>query len=68
MTPAALFSGARRAVRLARECEQSSIDYDKEWFAYMRDEAARHRDRARTYLKSRALLLRQPELPLERAA
>jgi hypothetical protein len=47
MTPKALYSGARMAVRLARECDR---DHDML-------EALRHRERARQYLKSRRMVL-----------
>jgi hypothetical protein len=47
MTPQALYSGARMAVRLARECDR---DND-------RLEAMRHRERARDYLRSRRMVL-----------
>lgn len=68
MTPKALYSGARQAIRFARECERSSLDYDAAWHEYMRRESARHRERAADYLKSRTSLLQQFEMPLERAA
>lgn len=58
MTPSLLYSGARMAVKLARDCDRSASEYDDEWRQKMRDEAKRHRERAATYLKSRALLLR----------
>ena len=47
MTPKALYSGARMALRLAREC-----DRDDDRF-----EAMRHRERARDYLRSRRMVL-----------
>lgn len=70
MTPPILFSCARRALRLSIECERSSIDYpsDPGWAPYMMEESKRHRERAADYLKSRSLLLRQYEIPLEIAA
>lgn len=60
MTPTALYSGARKAVKLARECERQADLYDKEWWSYMRKEAVRHRERAAGYLKSRKLLIAKP--------
>lgn len=68
MTPKALYSAARMAVKLARECERSSLDYDASWHSYMQDESKRHRERAAGYLQSRSWLLHQPEFPFERAA
>ena len=47
MTPKALFSGARMALRLARECDREDD----------RLEAMRHRERARDYLRSRRMVL-----------
>jgi hypothetical protein len=47
MTPKALFSGARMAVRLARECDREDDRF----------EAMRHRERARDYLRSRRMVL-----------
>lgn len=68
MTPAELYHGAREAVRMARECERSSLDYDKAWHIYMQKESERHRDRAAQYLQSLSYAKRQYEMPLERAA
>lgn len=67
MTPAALFSGARSAVLLARECERDMDLYDADWARRMREAAKEHRARAARYLRSRKLLLRHPA-PLEIAA
>ena len=60
MTPAALYSGARKAVRLACECDReadlpsSLMPSDHRiWKAYMLSEARRHRERAAWYLRSR---------------
>lgn len=47
MKPRSLFSGARQALRLARECEREGFP----------SEADRHRDRAAYYLRSRRLIL-----------
>lgn len=49
MTPRELFSGARKAMRLALECRR-----DGEAF-----EALRHRERAAWYLQRRAMLMRE---------
>lgn len=69
MTPKALYSAARAALRLSKECERSFLDYDAQWHEYMRQESERHRGRAAGYLRSRAMLLHQYELPaMERAA
>lgn len=68
MTPKALFSGAREAIKKARECERSSLDYDDAWHDYMLAESKRHRERAADYLQSRSFLLQKFDLPLERAA
>lgn len=68
MTPKALYSGARKAARLALECERSSLDYDKDWHDNMIRQSAEHRNRAIDYLQSRKWLLHQYELPLEIAA
>lgn len=68
MTPKALYSAARMAVRLARECERSALDYDTAWHDRMHTESKRHRKRAAGYLQSRKWLLAQPQQPFERAA
>jgi hypothetical protein len=47
MTPKALYSGARMALRLARECDAEGDRF----------EAMRHRERARDYLRSRRMVL-----------
>jgi hypothetical protein len=47
MSPAALYAGARMALRLARECDREDD----------RLEAMRHRERARGYLRSRRMVL-----------
>ena len=62
MTPRALFSNARAAMKLARECERSSLDYDAGWHAYMMQESQRHRERAAWYLERRALREMEPDL------
>lgn len=58
MRPCDLYAGARDAVRLARECDQSADEFDEDWRLKMISEAERHRERAARYLRSRALLLR----------
>jgi hypothetical protein len=68
MTPAILYSEARKALRLSMECERSSLDYDQAWHDYMKGEAQRHRERAAWYLDRRAMMQIEPELPLEHAA
>ena len=67
MTPAALYSGARMAIKLARECERDAELYDLEWFRHMQSEAKRHRERAAGYLKSRCLLIERERI-VERMA
>lgn len=57
MTPAALFAGARRAVRLARDCKRDATCDDRLWHVYMLTEARRHRERAAYYLRSRKWIL-----------
>jgi hypothetical protein len=57
MTPDLLYSSARMAMKLARECELSSLDFDNAWHDYMISEARRHRDRAAHYLRSRRWML-----------
>ena len=52
MTPDAFYSGARKAVRLARECEREATCDDRIWHVYMLSEARRHRERAAFYLRS----------------
>lgn len=58
MTPQALFSGARMAVRLAHECDIEAKCKDIIWAVYMKSEARRHRDLARYYLRSRRWMLK----------
>lgn len=57
MTGAALYAGARAALRLARQCELSASEYDRAWHVHMLVEAKRHRERACYYLRSRKWLL-----------
>ena len=53
MTSAELYAGARKAVRMARECEREATCDDRIWHVYMLSEARRHRERAAQYLQSR---------------
>jgi cytidylate kinase len=48
MTPKALYSGARMAMRLSRECQREGDQF----------EAFRHKERARDYLHSRRMVLK----------
>lgn len=58
MTPQALYSGARDAIRLARACDRDMRETDSiAWAFAQMGEAARHRRRARRYLVSRRRLL-----------
>ncbi len=67
MTPAALYSGARMAAKLARFCERERLDFDEAWRVLMIEEAKRHRERATHYLRSRTMLKDEPDM-FERAA
>lgn len=53
MSATALYSGARSALRLARECLREADDYGPDWHDKMLNEAERHRERAAFYLNLR---------------
>jgi hypothetical protein len=57
MTPKALYSGARMALRLARQCQREATCDDRKWHVYMLSEAKRHRERAAYYLRSRKWII-----------
>ena len=63
MTANAFYSGARKAIRLAHECEREATCDDRIWHVYMLSEARRHRERAAWYLQSHKWQLENRAVP-----